>query len=144
MKGFGFIAAVSTLVIAFEVSKFWPWPQTKRSFPFSKVFCCWQVRNSICSDDQCLRTPRIRSPCGLPSKELKLTLGLVTEVMGLLSGGRRVLSPHCVASLTHHIHKAASVPPTAGGALGSDSRAFRLFSAVFRCLSPECVCLAIG
>lgn len=36
MKGFGFIAAVSTLVIAFEVSKFWPWLQTKRSFPFSK------------------------------------------------------------------------------------------------------------
>lgn len=149
MKGFGFIAAVSTLVIAFEVSKFWPWPQTKRSFPFSKVLCRWQVRNSICWDNQCLRSPRLWSPCGPPSKELKLTLGLVTEVlglevMGLLSGGHRVLSPHCAASLTLCSHRAASVPTTAGGELGSDSRTFRLLSTMFHCFSPECVRLAIG
>lgn len=103
MKGFGFIAAVSTLVIELEVSKFWPRPQTERSFPFSKVFCHWQVRNYICSDDQCLRIPRLRSPCGPPSKELKLTVRLVTEVlgleeMGLLSGGHWVLS----LSVRHH------------------------------------------
>lgn len=147
MKGFGFIAAVSTLVIAFEVSEFWPWPQTKRSFPFSKVFCCWQVQDSICWDDQCLRIPRLRSLCGPPSKELKLTLGLVMEVMGLevmglLSGGHH--GPHCVASLTHCSHRAASCPTTAGGELGSDSQAFRLFSTMLHCLSPECARLAIG
>lgn len=63
---------------------------------------------------------------------------------GIAIGWALSTEPQCAASLTHCSHRAASVLPSTGGELGSDSRAFRLFSTMVHCLSPECVCLAIG
>lgn len=103
------------------------------------------MQNSICSDDQCLRIPRLRSPCCPPSEGLQLTLGLVMEVMG----GASVASQPSLFAITeplwlHHSHRVASIPTTAGSELGSDFTTFRLFTTMFHCLSPECVCPAIG
>lgn len=54
--------AVSPRVMHLRSQRFWPSPHTKGSLLFPEASCWWLRQNSVCSDDQCLRNPRLRSP----------------------------------------------------------------------------------
>lgn len=128
--------AVSPRVMHLRSQRFWPSPHTKGSLLFPEASCWWLRQNSVCSDDQCLRNPRLRSP----GRPLRSWGSALVWWWRWWQWYRSLVLAVCPCSFV------VASPHPRGGFCYSHPRRWPEpsgFSAPrFYCLSPECVCPA--